>query len=152
MFDLCLIVPAIVMVWSPFRLQIQCYHALPYIWCPRESRSDSLWCTVRSGEQTIGAQVVISNISRLADQVQALNCVVMGSNPRAGPAHYQKVRSGFHFWSFSQFFPFDSLDGVPENPGTYNHGVRISVGTYNRGTTVIESRPVPAYNASELQV
>ena len=67
------------------------------LWCPGESRYASLWCTVCSGEQTMGAQVVISNISRLADQVQAPNCAVMGSNPRAGPSHYLEVRSDLHF-------------------------------------------------------
>ena len=67
------------------------------MWCPGESRYDSLWCTVRSGEQTMGAQVEISNICRLADQVQAPNYAVMGSNPRAGPSHYLEVRSDLHF-------------------------------------------------------
>ena len=87
----------------------------------------------------MGAQVVISNMSRLADQVQALNCAVMGSNPRVGPVHYQEVRSDLHFWSFWRFFPFDSLGCVPENPGTELSGVRFSVGTILSGTTVLNT-------------
>ena len=84
----------------------------------------------------MGAQVTISNTSRVADQVQALNCATFGSNPRVGPMHYQEVRSGLHFLSFLSIFPFDSLGGVPENPGTNLRDVQISVGTNSRGTTV----------------
>ena len=80
--------------------------------------------------------MVISNISMVADQVQALNCAVLDSNPRVGPVHYQEVRSGLHFDPFCHFFPFDSLGGVPENPGTILRSVRISVGTIGHGTIV----------------
>ena len=86
----------------------------------------------------MGAQVEISNISGLVDQVDALNVAVMGSNPRVGPSHYLEVRSGLHFLSFWRFFPFDSLGCVPENPGTVPRGVRTAVGTIRRGTTVPE--------------
>ena len=85
----------------------------------------------------MGAYVTINNISRVADQVQARNYAALGSNPRGGPAHYQEVHSGFHFLSFLSIFPFDSLGGVPKNPGTNLHGVQIAVGTNNRGTTVV---------------
>ena len=37
---------------------------------------------------------------------------------------------------FFDFFPFDSLGAVPENPGTVIRGVRLSVGPIYRGTTV----------------
>ena len=122
--------------WDGPNNYIQSYHANRDIWCLGESKYKYPWCPVIWGEETMGAQVTISNTSRVADQVQALNCAALGSNPRAGPAHYQEVRSGFHFWSFSHFFLFDSLGGVLENLGTDRPGARIAVGTIRRGTTV----------------
>ena len=52
--------------------------------------------------------------------------------------HYQEVCSGLYCWSFLSIFPFDSLDGVLENPGTICRGVCISVGTIRRGKTVLD--------------
>ena len=40
---------------------------------------------------------------------------------------------------FFDFFPFDSLGAVPENPGTVICGVRLSIGPIYRGTTVLGS-------------
>ena len=37
---------------------------------------------------------------------------------------------------FFDFFSFDSLGAVPENPGTVIRGVRLFVGPIYRGTTV----------------
>ena len=129
------VLPKNVQFWV--HMYIQCYRALSDIWCPLIPRYGSPWCPVLWGEQIMGAQVTLSNISRVVDQVQALNCAILGSNPRVGPVHYQEVHSGLHFWSFLlNFFPFDSLGGDPENPSTILRGVRISVGTNRRGTIV----------------
>ena len=81
------------------------------------------------------------------DQVYALNCTVLGSNPRLRPCTVQKyVRDllkyarDFIFDPFLRFFLFDSLGAVPENPGTVIRGVRLSVGPIYGGTTVVISQ------------
>ena len=63
--------------------------AVPYI-IPRYGL---LWCPVIKVEQILGAQATNSNISRVMDQVYALNCTV-GSNPQLRPVHCQEVHSG----------------------------------------------------------
>ena len=56
--------------------------------------------------------------------------------------HYQEVRSGQLGTSFLilffDFFLFDYLGAVPENPGTVIRGVRLSVGPVYRDTTVVK--------------
>ena len=91
--------------------------------CPLISVTGLPWCPVIQGDQILRAQAIISNISRVVDQVCALNCTVLGSNPRLRPVHYQEVRSrplkyarDFIFDPFLRFFLFDSLGRVPENP------------------------------------
>ena len=74
--------------------QLQYYHALSDICCPGNSRYGSPWCPVLRGEQFLEAHVAITNTSRVADQVHALNCAVLGPNTWVGPVHYQEVRSG----------------------------------------------------------
>ena len=92
-------------------LYIQYYHGNPDIRCPLIPRYGLPWCPVIKGKQILGAQVTISNISRVVDQVYALNCTVYGSNPRVRPVHYHEVRSkplkyasDFIFDPFLRFF------------------------------------------------
>ena len=54
--------------------------------------------------------------------------------------HYQEVRSGLLFLSFSLIFLFDSLGAVLENPDTVVRSVRLSVGLICRGTTVLNDK------------
>ena len=96
--------------------QLQYYHALSDICCPGNSRYGSPWCPVLRGEQFLEAHVAITNTSRVADQVHALNCAVLDP--------------------FLQFFPFDSLGCVPENPCRDIRGVPITECLVCRGTSV----------------
>ena len=43
---------------------------------------------------------------------------------------------------FFNFFPFDSLGAVPENPGTIIRSVRLYVGPICRGTSVKKHKGV----------
>ena len=72
------------------------------------------------------------------DQVCALNCTVLGSNPQMRPVHYQEVHSRPLKYARDYFFPFDSLGAVPENSCTDIRGVRFTECPVYRGTTVIE--------------
>ena len=78
---------------APKHIHLQYYHGNPDISCPLIPRYGLPMCPVIKGEQILRAQVTISNTSRVVDQVYALNCTVLGSNPRLRPVHYQEVRS-----------------------------------------------------------
>ena len=111
--------------------------------CPLISVTGLPWCPVIWGDYILRVQATICNINRVVDQVCALKCTVVGSNPPMRPVHYQEVCSrplkfacDFIFDHFLRFFPFDSLGAVPENTGTVICGVRLSVGPIYRDTTV----------------
>ena len=72
---------------------VQSYHGNPDIPCPLIPMIGLPWSPVIQGDQILRAQAIISNISRVVDQVCALNCMVLGSNLRLRPVHLQEVRS-----------------------------------------------------------
>ena len=95
-----------------FRLNhLQYYHENLDMRCPLIPLTGLPWCPVIQGDQILRAQATISNISMVVDQVCALNCTVLGSNPRLRPVHYQEVCSrplkyarDFIFDPFLRFF------------------------------------------------
>ena len=65
---------------------LQYYHGNPDISCLLIPRYGLLWCPVIKGDEILRALATISNISRVVDQVCALNCKYgIGFEPSDAP-------------------------------------------------------------------
>ena len=81
------------MISTSWLSKLQYYHGNPDWSCPQNPVAGLPWCPVIWGDYILRIQATISNISRVVDQVCALKCTVVGSNPPMRPVHYQEVRS-----------------------------------------------------------
>ena len=80
---------ALSQLWAP----VQYYHGNPDWSCPQNLVAGLPRCPVIWGVYILRVQAIISNISRVVDQVCALKCTVTGSNPSMRPVRYWEVRS-----------------------------------------------------------